>query len=139
MAYYVLYRRRAERDLERLAEGSTPKWFDGLANAIESLAEIPYRCAFATEPGLRQKRVRQLFYGAGRSIYRVLYRVKDENVHILTIRHARRRKRPIARLVPIRPPAGYPDFAAVQREIFGPRKGKMASGAELAALNRGDR
>jgi antitoxin (DNA-binding transcriptional repressor) of toxin-antitoxin stability system len=51
----------------------------------------------------------------------------------------RRRKRPIAWLIPIRPPAGYPDFAAVQRDIFGPRKGKMASGAKLAALNRGDR
>lgn len=91
MAYYVLYRRRAERDLENLAEASTPEWFDGLSNAIESLAEFPYRCAFATEPGLRQKGVRQLLYGERRSIYRVLYRVKDESVHILTIRHARRR------------------------------------------------
>ena len=58
---------------------------------------------------------------------------KGEQVEI------RRRKRPIARLVPIRPAAPYPDFAAVQREIFGHRKGEMASGAELAALNRGDR
>jgi len=58
---------------------------------------------------------------------------KGEEVEI------RRRNRPIARLVPIRPPAEYPDFAAVQRKIFGHRKRRMASGAELAALNRGDR
>lgn len=58
---------------------------------------------------------------------------KGEEVEI------RRRQRPIARLVPIRPAAPYPDFAAVQREIFGHRQRTMASGAELAALNRGDR
>jgi antitoxin (DNA-binding transcriptional repressor) of toxin-antitoxin stability system len=51
----------------------------------------------------------------------------------------RRRQRPIARLVPLRPTVEYPDFAAVQAEIFGHRKRKMADGAELAALNRGDR
>jgi antitoxin (DNA-binding transcriptional repressor) of toxin-antitoxin stability system len=50
-----------------------------------------------------------------------------------------RRRRPIARLVPIRPLQEYPDFAAVQREIFGHRKHKMTSGPELAKLNRGDR
>jgi antitoxin (DNA-binding transcriptional repressor) of toxin-antitoxin stability system len=51
----------------------------------------------------------------------------------------RRRRRPIAKLVPLRPTVQYPDFVAVQREIFGHRKRKMADGAELAALNRGDR
>ena len=91
MAYQVLYRRRAERDLGKLAEGVTADWFDGLTDVIESLADFPERCAFAPEPGLRQKGVRQLLYGEGRSIYRILYRVKDESVQILTIRHARRR------------------------------------------------
>ena len=51
----------------------------------------------------------------------------------------RRRKRPIAKLVPLRPAIEYPDFAAVQPEIFGHRKRKMVGGAELAALNRADR
>lgn len=91
MAYRVLYRKRAERDLDRLAEGATPEWFDGLCDAIGSLTEFPHRCAFASEPGLRQKGVRQLLCGEGHSIYRMLYRVKDENAEILTIRHARRR------------------------------------------------
>ena len=91
MAYRVLYRRRAERDLEKLAEAATPEWFDGLCDAVESLAEFPNRCAFAPEPGLRRKGVRQLLYGEGRAIYRILYRVKDESVQILTIRHSHRR------------------------------------------------
>jgi len=51
----------------------------------------------------------------------------------------RRRKRVIAKLVPIRSQAdSYPDFAAIQKEIFGKRKMRM-TGAELAALNRGER
>jgi len=58
---------------------------------------------------------------------------KGEEVEI------RRRKRPIAKLIPIRPPSAYPDFAAMQRKIFGPHKRKMVSGPELAALNRGER
>ena len=93
MAYLVLYRKRAERDLARLAESATLEWFDGLCDAVTSLAEFPMRCAFAPEPGLRQKGVRQLLYGEGRSMYRILFRVADERVQVLTIRHAR--KRPI--------------------------------------------
>ena len=91
MAHHVLYRKRAEHDLEKLAEAATPEWFDGLCEAIESLAEFPERCALVPEPGLRRKGVRQLLYGQGRSIYRILYRVKGESVQILTIRHGRRR------------------------------------------------
>jgi plasmid stabilization system protein ParE len=91
LAYHVLYRRRAERDLGRLAEAATSDWFDGLAEAIESLAEFPERCAFAPESTLRGMGVRQLLYGEGRSIYRILYRLKDESVQILTIRHTHRK------------------------------------------------
>ena len=90
MAYHVLYRRRAERDPVEIAEAATPEWFDGLADAIESLAEFPVRCAFSPESTLRAKGVRQLLNGEGRSVYRILYRVKDESVQILTIRHAHR-------------------------------------------------
>jgi len=91
LAYLVRYRRRAERDFEQLAKFATPEWFDGLADAIHSLDHFPERCAFAPEPGLRQKGVRQLLYGRGRGIYRILYLIKDEYVEILTIRHSHRR------------------------------------------------
>ncbi|HEY6293816.1 MAG TPA: type II toxin-antitoxin system RelE/ParE family toxin [Terriglobia bacterium] len=91
MAYRVLYQKRAERDLDRLVRGVTLEWFDGLCDAIETLAEFPERGAFAPEATLRAKGVRQRLYGEGHSVYRILYRVKGENVQILTIRHARRR------------------------------------------------
>ncbi len=90
MAYHVLYRKRAERDIERLAQAVTLEWFDALLDAIESLAELPERCAFAPDPGFRLRGIRQLLYGEGHNIYRILYRVKDESVQILTVRHARR-------------------------------------------------
>ena len=90
MTYHVRYRRRAERELEKLAEGSTLEWFDDLVSAIESLEEFPDRCAFAPDSGLRGKRIRQLLFGDGHSTYRILYRVMDENVDILTIRPSRR-------------------------------------------------
>jgi plasmid stabilization system protein ParE len=91
LAYHVLYRRRAEHDLEKLARAATLEWFDALVDAIESLAEFPERCAYAPDPGFRSRGIRQLLYGKGHSIYRILYHVKDENVEILTIRHARRK------------------------------------------------
>ena len=91
MAYRVLYRKRAERDLDRLARAATLEWFDGLCEAIESLAELPERCALVPELGLRQKGVRHLLYGRGHGVYRILYRIKDENVEILTIRHGARK------------------------------------------------
>lgn len=91
MAYRVLYRQRAERDLNKLAEYATSGWFDGLCDAIESLAEFPNRGSIAPVAALRTNGVRQLLYGEGHSTYRILYRVKDETVQILTIRHGHRR------------------------------------------------
>jgi plasmid stabilization system protein ParE len=90
LAFHVRYRRRAERDLEKLTQTTTLEWFDGLVDAIESLAEFPQRCAFAPDRGFRHREIRQLLYGERHSVYRILYRVEDENVQILTIRHARR-------------------------------------------------
>jgi antitoxin (DNA-binding transcriptional repressor) of toxin-antitoxin stability system len=48
----------------------------------------------------------------------------------------RKRKRVIARLLPVRPKAkAYPDFAAIQKEIFGNKKVKQ-TGTELLAEAR---
>ncbi len=77
--------------MERLAEQMTPETYDGLWDAVDSLAEFPERCALVPKPKLRAKRVRHLLYGPGRHVYRIIYRIRDERVEILTIRHARRR------------------------------------------------
>ena len=50
-----------------------------------------------------------------------------------------KRKRVIARLVPERPPSGKPpDFMAMLKRIYGNKKFKV-SGADLVAMQRGDR
>jgi len=91
LAYRVVLGQRAERALEKLAENLTVEGYDGLWDAVDSLEEFPERCAFAPEPPLRHRGVRQLLYKVGRQVYRVLYRVRGERVEILTIRHGRRR------------------------------------------------
>ena len=47
-----------------------------------------------------------------------------------------KRKRPIARLLPIRPKReAYPDFRAIAKEIFGDKVSSM-TGAESVAMER---
>jgi plasmid stabilization system protein ParE len=77
--------------LEKLAEDLSAEAYDGLWDAVDTLEKFPERCAFAPEPSLRERGVRQLLYDVGRHAYRVLYRVRDERVVILTIRHSSRR------------------------------------------------
>ncbi len=55
---------------------------------------------------------------------------KGEEVQI------RKRRRLIARLLPVRPkPEAYPDFRMIRKEIFGDKVSKVA-GAESVALER---
>ena len=50
----------------------------------------------------------------------------------------RKRRKPIARLHPIRQkPGAYPDFAALRKEIFGSKMARQ-TGTELVSEFRGD-
>jgi plasmid stabilization system protein ParE len=96
MAYTVKIMPRAQTDMERLCEWITTRsplhgqdWFDGLVEAVESLQERPTRCAFA--PEFRAKGIRHLLYGRGRNVYRIIFRVKNEVVEVLTVRHGARK------------------------------------------------
>lgn len=97
MAYLVRIAARAERDLVSLygdinAPDSAParQWYQGLKQAILSLAEKPNRCPVTPE----NKRFRHLLYGKKPSLYRVIYRVDDRQrrVDVLHIRHGKRRE-----------------------------------------------
>jgi plasmid stabilization system protein ParE len=91
LAYRVEYRKRAKRDLEEIAETVSFELFERICDGVESLAEFPERCALEPEPELRARRIRHLLCGSGSNVYRIIYRVRDERVEILTIRHGRRR------------------------------------------------
>ena len=92
MAYLVKLMARALSDLDYLyewvaAENSeaAAKWFNGLEEAIYSLEEQPSRCPLTPE----SNRYRHLLYGHKSHVYRVIYRILEQQkqVEVLHIRH----------------------------------------------------
>ena len=100
MAFRVSISREAEHDgvgiLEWLvsqhAGEAGLRWLEGLEAAIASLAEMPERCPVAPENKEFSFEVRNLFYGLKPHIYRILFTVEGDTVHILHIRHGRRER-----------------------------------------------
>jgi hypothetical protein len=62
-----------------------------LLEAIESLSQMPNRCSLARENENFILEIRQLLYGRGRNLYRVLFTILDgdvfSTVRVLHIRH----------------------------------------------------
>lgn len=71
------------------------RWFLALRAAIASLAQSPSRCHLAPENPDSPVELRQLLYGRRPHVYRILFTIDRDTVHVLHIRHGRRR--------PIRP------------------------------------
>jgi plasmid stabilization system protein ParE len=102
MAFRVRTSARARRDLDAivgrlLSQGAGDaglRWFQGLREAIASLANLPERCAFAPENASLPYDVRQLLYGRRQHRYRVLFTIDGDTVLILHIRHGRQRPLP---------------------------------------------
>lgn len=63
-----------------------------MLQAIESLSQIPKRCPLARENEYFSQEIRQLLYGRGRNLYRILFTILEEQevstVRILHIRQA---------------------------------------------------
>jgi plasmid stabilization system protein ParE len=68
------------------------RWFMALDEAIASLADFPERCTFAPETARFPFEVRQLLYGKRPHAYRILFTIREDTVHVLHIRHGRRRQ-----------------------------------------------
>jgi plasmid stabilization system protein ParE len=79
----------------RLSQFTSPsqakQWYLGLLGAIESLSQMPNRCALARENENFSLEIRQLLYGKGRSLYRIIFTIIEgdgiSTVRILHIRH----------------------------------------------------
>lgn len=67
-------------------------WYQGLIKAISSLQEMPRRCVLARENAFFSQEIRQLLYGSGKTTYRILFTIFDDQpiptVRIIHIRHA---------------------------------------------------
>lgn len=61
-------------------------WYFDITERIESLQNNPYRCALARENSHFAEEIRQLIFGK----YRILFTVRDEEVHVLHVRHSAR-------------------------------------------------
>jgi len=72
--------------------GDATKWWNGLADAIESLADNPERCGLAPESDQFDQEMRQLLYGRRkRDRRRVLFTIKGKKVLVLHVRHGTQR------------------------------------------------
>lgn len=76
--------------LNRRSPTSAQRWAVGLHKAIESLSVHPKRCPLAPENDAFDEEIRHLLYGKGANIYRVLFTVHRDGVHILHVRHGTR-------------------------------------------------
>jgi plasmid stabilization system protein ParE len=101
MAFRVETTAEAEREGEEilkwlLSQGAGDTgihWFLALEDAIASLANFPERCPLAPENARFPFEVRQLLYGRKPHVYRILFSIENDTVHILHIRHGRRKAR----------------------------------------------
>jgi len=79
------YRWIAQRSPENAA-----RWFNRFVEALQTLERFPGRCGVAPESEQIGQEIRQLLYGRRGGAYRALFVVRDDEVHILHIRHAAR-------------------------------------------------
>jgi plasmid stabilization system protein ParE len=97
MTHQIIIETQAQSDLEeayrRIAQGSAERaaqWYNGIVDAIASLANFPERCAFARENAFFPEDIRQLLYGKRGNVYRILFTITQDTVHVLHIRHGSR-------------------------------------------------
>lgn len=98
MIYRVIIQPNAEAELDsaylyryQRAPQAVARWFAGFVEAINSLAQFPERCLFAPENGHFPEEIRQLLYGNGRDVFRILFTIQGDTVHVLHIRHGAQR------------------------------------------------
>jgi plasmid stabilization system protein ParE len=96
MTYRIVLTRRAKKDLNEAylwcaerAPDTAIGWYNGLIDALHSLANNPELCSLAAEAKTLSMNIRQLLYGRRRN-YRILFVLRKQSVVILHVRHAAR-------------------------------------------------
>ena len=76
---------RDNRDPDQAAE-----WYESIYPAINSLSQMPRRCAFAREQDMYSGELRQLYFGIGRkATHRIIFTIERETVFVLAVLHQR--------------------------------------------------
>ena len=98
MRYKVSLTPRAELDRDRAfdwyatnySNEFATRWLDGIVKAMYSLAQNPQRCAKAAENHRFSFDLYELRHGKRRNKHRILFRIEEQNVLVLHIRHSAR-------------------------------------------------
>ncbi len=85
MAYPVKVARSAKADAEdaydwmktKYSQTKATRWFNGLVDAVYSLEEFPTRCPLAPESEELGIELRQLLYGKGSALYRIVFSIRE--------------------------------------------------------------
>jgi plasmid stabilization system protein ParE len=93
--YRVIFTPRARADavdaFRRIAEHSpnaAARWYSGLERAIAKLSTMPMRHPIAEEESEKLGiPIRQMLYGRRRGIFRILFSIEEDVVHLHYIRH----------------------------------------------------
>jgi len=100
MEYSVVLERKAEIDINEafvgiaeLAPDAGIRWFRQVADAMQSLSNMPKRCVVAPETDKLGFELRQLVFGKHSGRYRIVFRVFDDlaEVRIVAVRHGARK------------------------------------------------
>ena len=94
MTYHVIIQPNAEAEIAaayRYRHAQAPqaavRWLAGIGGAIMSLEQFPACCPLAPENGYFAEEIRRLLYGTRRDVFRILFTIREETVHVLHIRH----------------------------------------------------
>jgi plasmid stabilization system protein ParE len=100
MTYKVAITSRAESDRQRAyewyrenySEEYATRWFNGISEAMNSLAGHPEWCSTASENHRFQFKLYELDYGTKRNKHRILFRIHCDIVLVMHIRHSAQRE-----------------------------------------------
>ncbi|MDR3633991.1 MAG: type II toxin-antitoxin system RelE/ParE family toxin [Isosphaeraceae bacterium] len=100
MTYRVVIQPRAERDIwtaaqwiENESKSATKalRWVRGIRARIETLKANPKHCPVDPDSVAFGEEVRVLLHGKRHGKHRILFAIRGDTVHVLTVRHSARR------------------------------------------------
>ena len=94
MIHRVIVEPSAERGIRQavrwIAENQSvdaARCFNALDEKIRTLKRLPRRCPLAAEDDKFPEEIRELLHGRRQQIYRVLFTIREDTVHVLYVRH----------------------------------------------------
>ncbi len=98
MTFQIFVHRLAREDLQeaydraaRHAPSTADRWLDRFHRTLQTLSQNPDRCPMARESSKVNRELRELLFGRRPNVFRVIFSIRDDLVHVLRIRRAQRR------------------------------------------------